>query len=265
MKNFFLIFQQRKEAEKLKFVSNRDDLIRLTTRVAIDQKDKDDDIPPLIKVKDFNEISFVKFGVFYFYFQVLTSSHDCRERIEKSRETVVAVVKRRKKFLDELKSIRNKNAFVFVKSMKSFLFFQRKCSRRTCLSSTGSRGKNFQKCKRFSMHFKTLCFMIEQFQITFRISDITLANFYFQSSFLLTSFPTIFNNYFGDIDDETVAYLDRNLHIGQQIKEVYEQLLSTIDLKRSFQLDTVSFKFQRKIVQLFFSLCGSAFFSRIQI
>lgn len=75
--------------------------------------------------------------------------------------------------------------------------------------------------------------------ITFRISDITLANFIFQSSFLLTSFSTIFNNYFGDIDDDTVAYLDRNLHIGQQIKEVYQQLLSTIDLKRSFQLDTV--------------------------
>lgn len=66
-----------------------------------------------------------------------------------------------------------------------------------------------------------------------------MANFFFQSSFLLTSFATIFNNYFGDIDDDTVAYLDRNLHIGQQIKEVYEQLLSTIDLDRSFQLDTV--------------------------
>ena len=51
----------------------------------------------------------------------------------------------------------------------------------------------------------------------------------------------IFNNYFGDIDDDTVAYLDRNLHIGQQIKEVYEQLLSTIDLNHCFRLDTVSF------------------------
>ena len=74
----------------------------------------------------------------------------------------------------------------------------------------------------------------------FRISDIKLANFYFQSSFLLTSFPTIFNNYFGDIDDDTVAYLDRNLHIGQTIKEVYEQLLSTIDMNHCFKLDTVS-------------------------
>jgi hypothetical protein len=76
--------------------------------------------------------------------------------------------------------------------------------------------------------------------MTFRISDITLANFYFQSSFLLTSFATIFNNYFGDIDDDTVAYLDRNLHIGQTIKEVYEQLLSTIDMSYCFKLDTVS-------------------------
>jgi hypothetical protein len=76
--------------------------------------------------------------------------------------------------------------------------------------------------------------------MTFRISDITLANFCFQSSFLLTSFSTIFNNYFGDIDDDTVAYLDRNLHIGQQIKEVYEQLLSTIDMNHCFRLDTVS-------------------------
>ena len=66
-----------------------------------------------------------------------------------------------------------------------------------------------------------------------------MASFHFQSSFLLVSFSTIFNNYFGDIDDDTVAYLDRNLHIGQQIKEVYEQLLSTIDLKRSFQMDDV--------------------------
>ena len=66
-----------------------------------------------------------------------------------------------------------------------------------------------------------------------------MASFNFQSSFVLVSFSTLFNNYFGDIDDDTVAYLDRNLHIGQQIKEVYEQLLSTIDLKRSFQMDDV--------------------------
>jgi len=80
-----------------------------------------------------------------------------------------------------------------------------------------------------------------------RISDITLANFYFQSSFLLTSFSTIFNNYFGDIDDDTVAYLDRNLHIGQTIKEVYEQLLSTIDMNYCFRLDTVSRNFNYNI------------------
>ena len=42
------------------------------------------------------------------------------------------------------------------------------------------------------------------------------------------------------MDDDTVAYLDRNLHIGRQIREVYEQLLSTIDMQYCFRLDTVS-------------------------
>ncbi len=37
-----------------------------------------------------------------------------------------------------------------------------------------------------------------------------------------------------------MAYLDRNLHIGQTIKEVYEQLLSTIDMNYCFRLDNVS-------------------------
>lgn len=42
------------------------------------------------------------------------------------------------------------------------------------------------------------------------------------------------------MDDDTVSYLDRNLHIGQQINEVYEQLLSTIDMDNCFRLDSVS-------------------------
>ncbi|CAF4918644.1 unnamed protein product, partial [Rotaria sp. Silwood1] len=169
----------RRDIESTKSISNRADLINLTTQTIPDEREKSDDIPPLIKV--------------------LTSSHDPKQRINECKETVLAIAKRRKDYFDELKeNVRDEPL----------------CPQPSAIEKT----------------FKN---------ITFRISDITLANFYFQSSFLLTSFPTIFNNYFGDIDDDTVAYLDRNLHIGQQIKEVYEQLLSTIDMNHCFRLDTV--------------------------
>ncbi|CAF3354495.1 unnamed protein product [Rotaria sp. Silwood1] len=170
--------KKRRDIESTKSISNRADLINLTTQTIPDEREKSDDIPPLIKV--------------------LTSSHDPKQRINECKETVLAIAKRRKDYFDELKeNVRDEPL----------------CPQPSAIEKT----------------FKN---------ITFRISDITLANFYFQSSFLLTSFPTIFNNYFGDIDDDTVAYLDRNLHIGQQIKEVYEQLLSTIDMNHCFRLDT---------------------------
>ncbi|CAF1090577.1 unnamed protein product, partial [Didymodactylos carnosus] len=41
-----------------------------------------------------------------------------------------------------------------------------------------------------------------------------------------------------NIDDDTVVYLDRQLHIGKQIREVYDQLLSTIDVNYYFRMDT---------------------------
>ncbi|CAF1995389.1 unnamed protein product [Rotaria magnacalcarata] len=170
--------KKKRELASAKPVSNRDDLVQLTKQSPSEEVDQSDEIPPLIKV--------------------LTSSHDSKQRINECKTTVLAIAKRRKDFLDELKeNVRDEPL----------------CSQPSSIEKT----------------FKN---------VTFRISDITLANFYFQSSFLLTSFPPIFNNYFGDLDDDTVAYLDRNLHIGSQIKEVYEQLLSTIDMNHCFRLDT---------------------------
>ncbi|CAF0867082.1 unnamed protein product [Adineta ricciae] len=169
--------KQKKSIELKKSMSNRDDLLRLSMRVTTNEDDQADEIPPLIKV--------------------LTSSPDSQQRINECKQTVVAIAKRRKAFLDQIKEdVRDEPI----------------CPQPTSIEHA----------------FKNL---------TFRISDITLANFLFQSSFLLTSFTTIFNNYFGDIDDDTAAYLDRNLHIGQQVKEVYEQLLTTIDTDHCFKLD----------------------------
>lgn len=42
--------KKKKHTETNKSISNRDDLIRLTTQPIINDKDKNDDIPPLIKV-----------------------------------------------------------------------------------------------------------------------------------------------------------------------------------------------------------------------
>ncbi|CAF0958945.1 unnamed protein product [Adineta steineri] len=169
--------KKKKDDKSAKPISNRDDLIKLTTLVKTDEEDPSDEISPLIKV--------------------LTSSHDTQERIDECKQTVVAIAKKRKKFLDEIKeNARDEPLYPQPASIEKA--------------------------------FKNL---------TFRVSDITLANFLFQSTFLLTSFSTIFNNYFGDIDDDTTAYLDRNLHIGQQVKDVYEQLLTTIDTDLCFKLD----------------------------
>lgn len=76
------------------------DLVRLTTRPIVEEQDKKDDIPPLIKVSRHKTLKQTKVNEIS---QVLISSHDYKERIEQCKQTVVAIAKRRKNFLDELK------------------------------------------------------------------------------------------------------------------------------------------------------------------
>lgn len=44
----------------------------------------------------------------------------------------------------------------------------------------------------------------------------------------LKTFPPLYNNINGEIDSDMVQHLDRNLQIGGEIKEVYDELVKTI-------------------------------------
>ena len=84
-------------------MSTRSDLQRLTNDRTPFERDKSDDIPPLIKVSLDAAIVDCHWPVFFR--QVLTSSHDAQKRIEQCKQTVVAIAKKRKNYLDEIKSV----------------------------------------------------------------------------------------------------------------------------------------------------------------
>jgi len=61
-----------------------------------------------------------------------------------------------------------------------------------------------------------------------RTSDVRVSNRVNKASVTLKRYPTVYNDLTGEIDALTVKWLDRNLFIGEEIKEVYEEIIKTI-------------------------------------
>jgi hypothetical protein len=68
--------------------------------------------------------------------------------------------------------------------------------------------------------------LLKKFPI--RLSDIRVSTRVLRYNMSLKSFPPLYNNINGDIDSDMVNHLDRNLQIGGEIKEVYDELVKTI-------------------------------------
>ncbi|EDO46117.1 predicted protein [Nematostella vectensis] len=60
-----------------------------------------------------------------------------------------------------------------------------------------------------------------------RTSDVRVSNRVNKSSITLKRYPTVYNDLTGEIDPHTVKWLDRNLFIGEEIKEVYGEIIRT--------------------------------------
>jgi hypothetical protein len=64
----------------------------------------------------------------------------------------------------------------------------------------------------------------------------------------LKSFGPLYNDVNGEIDSEMVNHLDRNLHIGGEIKAVYKELSKTVnDTHLLFDLDSYIQKVPKKL------------------
>ncbi|XP_028407068.1 coiled-coil domain-containing protein 87-like isoform X2 [Dendronephthya gigantea] len=61
-----------------------------------------------------------------------------------------------------------------------------------------------------------------------RTSDVRVSNRVNKSEMTLKTFPTVYNDLIGEIDAATVKWLDRNLYIGDEIREVYEEVIKTV-------------------------------------
>lgn len=61
-----------------------------------------------------------------------------------------------------------------------------------------------------------------------RTSDVRVSNRVNKASVTLKKYPTVYNDLTGEIDAPTVKWLDKNLFIGEEIKEVYEEIINTI-------------------------------------
>ncbi|XP_058945036.2 coiled-coil domain-containing protein 87 isoform X1 [Pocillopora verrucosa] len=61
-----------------------------------------------------------------------------------------------------------------------------------------------------------------------RASDVRVSNRVNKASVTLKRYPTVYNDLIGEIDTPTVKWLDKNLFIGEEIKEVYEEITKTI-------------------------------------
>ncbi|KAK2559100.1 Coiled-coil domain-containing protein 87 [Acropora cervicornis] len=61
-----------------------------------------------------------------------------------------------------------------------------------------------------------------------RTSDVRVSNRVNKESLTLRKYSTVYNDLTGEIDAPTVKWLDRNLFIGEEIREVYEEITKTI-------------------------------------
>lgn len=61
-----------------------------------------------------------------------------------------------------------------------------------------------------------------------RTSDVRVSNRVNKESLTLGRYSTVYNDLTGEIDAPTVKWLDKNLFIGEEIKEVYEEITKTI-------------------------------------
>ncbi|KAL3867400.1 hypothetical protein ACJMK2_044605 [Sinanodonta woodiana] len=65
-------------------------------------------------------------------------------------------------------------------------------------------------------------------QMKVRTSDIRVSERVCMSSITLNRFTTVYNDLVDDIDAHTVKLLDRNLFLGEEIKEVYQEIMKTV-------------------------------------
>ncbi|XP_070542680.1 coiled-coil domain-containing protein 87-like isoform X2 [Ptychodera flava] len=65
-------------------------------------------------------------------------------------------------------------------------------------------------------------------QSVVRTSDIRVSERVSLSSVTLDLYTTVFNELMGDIEPQTIKKLDRNLFFGQEINEVYEEIMKTL-------------------------------------
>jgi hypothetical protein len=61
-----------------------------------------------------------------------------------------------------------------------------------------------------------------------RLSDIRVSTRVLRYNMTLKPFPPLYNNISGEINSDMVQHLDRNLQIGGEVKEVYDELVKTI-------------------------------------
>ena len=61
-----------------------------------------------------------------------------------------------------------------------------------------------------------------------RLSDIRVSTRVLRYNMTLKPFSPLYNNISGEISSDMVQHLDRNLQIGGEVKEVYDELVKTI-------------------------------------
>lgn len=89
-----------------------------------------------------------------------------------------------------------------------------------------------------------------------RASDVRVSSRVNKASVTLKRYPTVYNDLIGEIDTPTVKWLDKNLFIGEEIKEVYEEITKTIGTDHLL-FDQDSYV-ERTAETVDFSLCTSS-------
>ncbi len=74
------------------------------------------------------------------------------------------------------------------------------------------------------------------------MSDIRVSTRILRYNMTLKPFSPLYNNISGEINSDMVQHLDRNLQIGGEVKEVYDELVKTIS-DDHLRFDIVSKKY----------------------
>lgn len=147
-----------------------------------------------------------------------------KERMKEIKAKIKAIDKRRKKFMEEIKLPINeeKQGIVQPATVETRIFNNVKLNEK----------KSFSKIQKNFI-----------FQFPIRLSDVRVSNRVLRYNITIKPFGPLYNDIHGEveknifliffnfnfqIDSMMVQHLDRNLYIGGEVKEVYDELIKTI-------------------------------------